>query len=175
MSKQLLIRQIQKKALFRGKFTLTSGQESDYYIDLSKILFSDDLETVCDLILDEVNFSKINAIGGPAMGSLPIICGLQVFLGFMDRSFFTRKEAKEHGRQDLIEGNLQKGDEVLLFEDIVTTGNSLLDCAKVVQTYGAKVREVIAILDRNQGAKELFAQNGLQFRSLINIDEILNK
>ena len=173
--KPVLIKQIQTEALSSGKFTLASGQESNYYIDLSKILFSNGLELLCKVILDEVNFTDIDAIGGPAIGAIPIVSGIQVLRPYIGRSFFTRKETKEYGKKELIEGNLRKDDEVLLFEDVTTTGNSLLRSALAVKEYGANVREVISVLDRNQGAKELFAQNNLSFRSLINIDEVLNK
>ena len=170
-----LIQLIQQKALTRGTFNLASGQTSDYYIDLSKItLDSLGLSLIASSIIEEVdNWSNITAVGGPAIGAIGITSGILTLMHeskWSMKGFFVRKDSKTHGKEDLIEGYLDKSDRVILVEDVTTTGRSLLKALNEVQKI-AKVVEIISVVDRNQGASELF--KGIPFKSILNICQIL--
>ncbi len=172
-----LISLIQEKALSRGKFVLASGQTSDYYIDLSKILFdSIGLSLVSAAVIEEVYAWKpISAIGGPAYGAIPIISGMLTLFSehkWPMKAFFVRKETKEYGKKELVEGHLDKGDKVILVEDVTTTGGSLLKAVNEVQKI-ATVSQVISVVDRNQGAYNLFKEHNIPFKSILNISQIL--
>lgn len=168
----LLASLIKEKALTYGKFKLASGQESNYYIDMSKVIMHyDGLHEIRDRFV-ELDFNDnqdYDSIGGPAVGAIPLVTPLMLDLG-IDRSFFVRKETKEYGKHDLIEGNLQKGDSVLMVEDVVTTGGSLLKAIKAVEEAGGIVNKVYAILDREMGAKETLA--GYNFISLLKLSDL---
>ena len=173
-----LIYLIKQKAISYGKFKLASGQISDYYIDLSKVVLdSTGLYLISSLVITEVDaWKKVNAVGGPAYGAIPIASGVLVLMhdsNWAMKGFFVRKEIKEHGKEELIEGHLSKGDKVVLVEDVTTTGGSLFKTVLEIQKLGCEVVETISIVDRNQGASELFVEKNLPFKSILNIEEIL--
>lgn len=156
---------------------LASGQTSDYYIDLSKVLFDAvGLSLISSAIIEEVDAWKpITAIGGPAYGAIPIIAGLLTLFSehkWPMKAFFVRKETKEYGKKELVEGNLSKGDKVVLVEDVTTTGGSLLKAIQEVQKV-ATVSQVVSVVDRNQGAYNLFKEHNIPFKSILNISQIL--
>jgi orotate phosphoribosyltransferase len=88
------------------------------------------------------------------------------------KGFFVRKETKEYGKKELIEGHLTADDNVILLEDVTTTGGSLLRAVEEVQKV-AKVSGVVTIVDRNQGADKLFESKGIPFKAILNINQIL--
>lgn len=169
-----LIHLIKTKALSKGQFKLSSGQISDYYIDLSKVVLnSRGLATISSLIIDEI-VALPDAIGGPAYGAISIISGVLTKLNNPDiDGFYYRKEAKTYGKQDFLEGNLFVGDSVILVEDVITTGQSLLKIVEEVKKVNCKILQTISIVDRNQGAAELFKEKNIPFKSLLNINQIL--
>ena len=172
-----LISLIQQKALSKGAFKLASGQTSDYYIDLSKILLdSVGLSLVASAILEEVySWKKVTAIGGPAYGAVPIIAGMLTLFyehKWPMKGFFIRKEIKEYGKKELLEGLLEQNDKVVLVEDVTTTGGSLLKAVNEVQKI-ATVIQVISVVDRNQGAYKLFQDKSIPFKSILNISQLM--
>ena len=153
-----LIELIQKHALSRGNFVLASGQISDHYIDLSKIVLdSAGLYLIASLVIEEVDKWKgITAIGGPAYGAISIISGILTLMHDSEypmKGFFIRKESKTYGKQELIEGNLKDGDKVILVEDVTTTGKSLLKVLQEIEKF-VEISQIISVVDRNQGASE---------------------
>jgi orotate phosphoribosyltransferase len=167
-----LVQEIKIKTLTRGDFTLASGIKSDYYIDLSKVVFGGrGFGLITDCIIHSICLNNINKIGGPAIGAIPIVVGLMCRCDM--EGFIVRKQEKEYGKKDVIEGCLDKGDNVILVEDVTTSGNSLLKAVKVVQEFGCNVKQVVSVLDRNQGATELFEKENIPFKYLVSIDEVL--
>jgi len=170
MLKQL-VQLIKTKALSKGKFILASGAVSDYYVDLSKVAFDcAGLSLITSCINDSVNWIGVNKVGGPAIGALPIVVALMHSNDM--HGFLIRKAEKDYGKKDLIEGCLEKGDNVILVEDVSTSGNSLLKAVKVVQEFGCTVKQVVSVLDRNQGATELFEKEGIPFKYLVSMKEV---
>ena len=178
MSKQKnLIAIIKEKALIRGPVQLASGQKSDFYIDLSKITFDAyGIGLISSLVIEEVkSWRSIQTVGGPAYGAIPIVSGVLTLLNeshWAMNGFFFRKEIKPHGKAELIEGHLNQGDKVILVEDITTTGNSLMKVVEEVKKI-AEIVQIISIVDRNQGAHKLFANQNLFFKSILTVDQIL--
>jgi len=177
MKRNQLIALIQEKALSRGKFLLASGQTSDYYIDLSKILLdSVGLALVSAAIMEEVDsWTRVTAIGGPAYGAIPIVSGMLTMFAehkWPMKGFFVRKETKEYGKKELLEGHLNQDDKVVLVEDVTTTGGSILKTINEVQKL-ATIVQVISVVDRNQGAYKLFEEKCIPFKSILNISQIL--
>lgn len=155
-----LLKLIKTKAVVRGEWTLASGKKSDFYIDGKQVtLDPQGIFVSAKMILALLHGTQADAIGGPTIGADPIAAAvalLSLQTGKPLRAFIVRKEAKKHGMQKMIEGPLlQKGDRVVMVEDVITTGGSVLAAIQEVEKIGAKVVKVICLVDRNEGASEL--------------------
>lgn len=161
--KDELLKTISEKAVIRGgERTLASGKKSNFYIDGKQVtLDPNGLLLVGKTILAILAGTKVDAIGGPTLGADPIAAAVSLLssqTGHPIRAFIVRKEAKKHGMQKMIEGPaLQAGDHVVMVEDVITTGGSVLTAIKEVEALKAKVIRVICLVDRNEGATELLA------------------
>jgi orotate phosphoribosyltransferase len=126
--------------------------------------------------MEEVDaWKKVTAIGGPAYGAIPIISGMLTMFAehkWPMKGFFVRKETKDYGKKELLEGHLDQDDKVVLVEDVTTTGGSLLKAIDEVKRL-ASIVQVISVVDRNQGADKLFKDKGIPFKSILNISQIL--
>ena len=165
----------------RGKIKLASGRESDFDFDLRPTTMHPAGATyIGEMIVDVVEGLGVEFVGGLEMGAVPIAAtavashrrgrGLQ--------AFFVRKKPKDHGAQKLVEGlpkgETLKGRNVVIVEDVTTTGGSAIQAVDAVKAEGANVALVITIVDRLEGATDNFAALGLPFRALFTADEFLN-
>jgi orotate phosphoribosyltransferase len=137
-----------------GKFKLASGQESDIYIDAKKVtLQGKALQAASELLLAEMKkHVKFQAIGGPSAGADPLVAGMIIpdnLIGFM-----VRKEPKGHGTNQLIDGPVKPGMNVIIVEDTVTTGGSALKAIQAAKDFGLNVKGVGTIFFR--GTKNPF-------------------
>ncbi len=175
--KQELLALITTSAYFREKIILSSGKESDYYIDARLVtLTSQGAYLTAKLMLDMVRDDFFTAIGGPTLGADPLIGAIGVVslqAGRPLNTFIIRKAAKSHGKQRQIEGPLiPKGSEVIIVDDVATTGKAFIESIDVLTAMGIKARKCLCIVDRNEGAKEAVAQKGSQLFSIFNVSEI---
>ncbi len=174
--RQELQRHLLDYALRFGDFTLTSGRKSDYYIDgRQTTLHARGVFLAAKLLLAELKLIAVEAIGGPTLGADPVI-GAVLALAALENlpliGFIVRKESKRHGTQQLIEGPLQPGMRVAVFDDTVTTGGSLKHAIAQVEASQCSVVKVFAIVDRLEGAQQSFAQWGYPFQAFFTIDEL---
>lgn len=112
------------------------------------------------------------------MGAVPLIAPVAMQSRKFGRAlagFFVRKTVKDHGTKKRIDGNDIAGKTVIILEDVTTTGASAMDAVKAVTEAGAKVALVLSILDRGEGAAELYARTGIPFRSLFTAEEFLRE
>lgn len=171
-----LLEILKRDAFKTGEFTLASGAKSSYYIDGRLLtLSSDGAHVLARVILAMIEGERIDAVGGMTMGADPIIGAVIAIADAQGRKlkgFICRKEAKTHGTGKLIEGNLAAGDNVLMVEDVITTGGSTLRAIDAVEQLGGKVRRVIAIVDRLSGGGEEFAQRGYNFTPIFTIRDL---
>lgn len=157
--KETLLELIKTKALMRGGCTLASGKKSDFYIDGKQVtLDPNGILVVGKLILSMIQALHADAVGGPALGADPIATAVALLssqTGKPLKAFIVRKEAKRHGMQKMIEGPaLKEGDRVVMVEDVITTGGSVLAAIQEVEKLKVRVVKVICLLDRNEGAGE---------------------
>jgi len=157
----------------RGRVKLTSGKESDFYLDLRQTLMRPrGVALAGELVLDRLRRGPaVDAVGGMAVGAVPLVAAVLAAAAAHDPNskllgFFVRKESKAHGLGKRIEGGFQAGQSVALVEDTVTTGGSTLDAVSAVEAEGGKVARVICLVDRGEGAAEAFAARGLKLESL---------
>lgn len=174
--KEKLFKLLNRKALKRGKFVLSSGKESNYYLDGRVItLTPEGAYLAAGIILDMVKDEALDAVGGPTLGADPIAGALAV-LSYINKRpincFIVRKRAKEHGTQRQVEGpELKKGDRVILIDDVATSGKAILEAKQALDKIGVIADKAIVIIDRNQGAVENLAKAGLKLESIFKITE----
>ncbi len=175
-AREQLIEQISELAVIRGRVTLASGREADYYVDLRRVTldgFAAPLvgEVMTDLVADW----EFEAVGGLTLGADPVAVAMLHHAahggGRLD-AFVVRKEAKAHGLQRRIEGTEVAGRKVLVVEDTSTTGGSVLTAVEAVREAGGEVVGVAVIVDRNTGAKELIEAAGVEYRYAVGLDDL---
>jgi orotate phosphoribosyltransferase len=175
--KARLLALLKKEAFKKGKFILSSGKESNYYLDGRVItLDAEGAYLTASIILEMIKGKGISAIGGPTLGADPIV-GAVAALSHTNNialsAFIVRKNIKEHGTQRRIEGPaLKKESKVILVDDVATTGKSLIEAKEALDELGVKVGGVIVIVDRGEGAEENLARHGLKLESIFKIEEI---
>lgn len=153
---------IKEKAVVRGERTLASGKTSQFYIDGKQVtLDPQGVLITAKVILSMLQGAHVDAIGGPTLGADPIAAGVSLLssqTGNPIKAFIVRKDAKPHGMQKMIEGPMIKeGDRVVMVEDVITTGGSVLKAIQEVEKLKARVVKIICLVDRNEGAVETLA------------------
>jgi orotate phosphoribosyltransferase len=152
-----------------GEFELSQGGTTDYYID--KYLFETNprcLQLVAEAFAERLEATKL---AGVALGAVPLVAVTSVETGLP--YVIARKQAKEYGTGNRIEGVLAEGEEVVVIEDIATTGQSAIDAAVALREAGAVVERVLVVVDREEGARENLAEHDLELESLITASDLL--
>jgi orotate phosphoribosyltransferase len=170
MTREELIKRIKETAYLEGDFVLRSGKRSKYYLD--KYLFEtcpDILKALGEEFAKHVT-SDVTLIAGAELGGVALAAATAMQTG--KNWIIVRNSKKSYGTGKLIEGVLNKADVVLLVEDIATTGGQVLEAAKVIAEAGAKVKKIIACIDRKQGAEENITGAGYKFESLLTKDDL---
>ena len=172
---------IRTRSFGRGKIMLASGRESDFYFDLRPTTIHPAGATcIGELICDALDGMDVDFVGGLEAGAIPIATAVAIAShrrGGNLQAFFVRKKAKDHGAKKMIEG-LPKGEtlngkNIVIVEDATTTGGSSMQAVSLLRQEGANIVCVLTIVDRLEGAKENFAAEGLELRSLFTADEFL--
>ena len=156
-----------------GKFTLKSGIESPFYVDL-RPLASDPkiLKKLAEHLLEILpKDNKLDLICGVPYAALPMATVMSLLSDIP--LIMKRKEAKGYGTKKLIEGIYKQGQSCLLVEDVITSGKSLLETIAEVEKEGLKVSDIVVVLDRQQGGKELLEQKGYRVYTLFTITEVV--
>ena len=155
---------LKEHSLIFGDFTLASGRKSRFYFDSKKttLLAEGALLTAVE-VLETIRREGIraDAIGGMTLGADPIVCpvaALSQLAGRPLRAFIVRKEAKGHGTERRIEGNLAPGSRVIVVDDVITTAGSTLEAVAAVEAGGHRVVAVICLVDREEGGTERLAR-----------------
>ena len=179
-SRPRLLQILLERSLRFGQFRLTSGELSDFYVDVRKTsLDPEGLALIGELLADAARLGEADgptAVGGPVIGADPIVAALGLAAWRRGRRlhlFLVRKEAKEHGVGGRIVGELPPDARVLLVDDVLTKGGSLADAVTVVEETGAKVTDVGCVVDRKAGGEERLAAPGRRLHALFAIDELL--
>jgi orotate phosphoribosyltransferase len=170
--KRELLDLILEHSFERRKVVLSSGKESDFYLDLRTTLMRPrGVHLAGQLVLAKLMAGPwVDAVGGMAVGAVPLVTAVLAAAAGDPATklvgFFVRKDAKKHGLGKRIEGAFAPGQTVALVEDTMTTGGSTLDAVETVAASGAKVARVICLVDRCEGAAELFATRGIALESI---------
>ncbi len=171
---------IKRLSFLRGSFVLSSGRTSNYFLDMKPTMLDPEGSSLlAELVLIQLQDVEVQSIGGIAIGAVPLVSQVAMLSHSTDRplpGFFVRKAVKDHGNQKLIDGVNKddlKGKRVAILEDVTTTGESAMRAIKAAQDAGAKIELVRAIVDREEGAAEFFAKQGIAFQWLFRASELL--
>jgi orotate phosphoribosyltransferase len=171
-----LLDQVKNKAIVRGRVTLASGREADYYVDLRRItLDAEAAPLIGDALLELTADLEYEAVGGLTLGADPIALSMLHAAAAQGRrldAFVVRKTEKTHGLQRRIEGPDVTGRRVLAVEDTSTTGGSVLTAVEALREAGAEVVAVAVIVDRATGARERVEADGLEYRYLFGLSDL---
>jgi orotate phosphoribosyltransferase len=164
---------IREKSLQFGNFTLASGKQASYYLDCRNVtLDATGALLIGTGMLDLLRSDMPALVGGMAIGADPITAAILTVAGASGmslRGVMVRKEAKQHGTGKFVEGPFAAGEELVIVEDVVTTGGSSLLAIERAEAVGLKVRRVLAIVDRLEGGREAFAARGYELTTLFTI------
>jgi orotate phosphoribosyltransferase len=165
-------------ALKFGTFKLASGRISPYYIDLRIVpSFPDAFRKICELYTTLINvtvgtrdFDRIAAV--PTAG---MAYGAVVAYGFKKPFLYTRPKIKTHGRERRIEGILMPGNRVLIVDDLITTGKSLIQALTAIRAEGGVVNDAVVLVNREEGGKEKLVSRNVALHYLLDASEAAGK
>ncbi len=170
MDRDELIAAIKDAAYLEGDFVLRSGRRSHYYLD--KYLFETQPTILAELgrLFARRVTDQIDRIAGAELGGVPLATATAMACG---KPFvIVRNAKKDYGTAKAFEGQLEPGDHVLLVEDVVTTAGQIIEAAKVLQDAGATVERIVAVIDRQEGARENVEAAGLTFEALFTVSDL---
>lgn len=168
-----------QKAPDGQNFTLKSGEKTPWFVDCRKLhLMPGGLLPVVNALWSEMHTVQFDCFGGPSLGADPIVGGLCYLAGITPngrkmRAFLVRKEAKDYGVTGRVVGDVREGDRCVIIEDVVTTGGTTLSAVDAVESLGAKVVQIFAVVDRMAGGAERFAERGIPFDALLTLHDLL--
>jgi orotate phosphoribosyltransferase len=173
-----LRRLLLERSVRRGDFVLTSGQRSSYYIDCRLTTMSAEGQR----LIGELGWRALRnagwrprAVGGLTMGADPVayaVAGASFGTELVVDAFSVRKEAKAHATGRLIEGSFAEGDNVVIVEDVITTGGSAQRAIASVEAAGGRVLGVLAVVDREEGGRTALEQSGKDVVALVRAGEL---
>jgi len=156
------------KVVQKGEFILTSGRKSNYFVNIKRASTNPEvLREIGKAIAPYVGDCKI---AGMALGAVPLAVAVALET---NRPFvMVRKEAKDHGTKELVEGDVAPGDKFIIVEDVATTGGSTLRVVSALRQKGANVSKAIVVVDREEGAREMLTEHGIELISLFKVQDL---
>jgi orotate phosphoribosyltransferase len=177
LMKQVGILLIKNNAVKFGDYILTSGKKSPYYIDLRQTISSPITmdwiaNSLTRIVVNEIGISRIDKILGVPTAGVPFATVVSQKLGIP--LIYYRQARKEHGVRKKVEGILDRNDRVLIVDDLITTGDSVIEAAEVVRDQGGVVNEMVVLLDREQGGEENLRKSRIEPHLLFKISDAMN-
>lgn len=161
---------IRRNSLLQNRdFVLASGRSSSFFFDMKRTMLDPEgAALAAELLFERIKDEAVDYIGGLETGAIPIVAAL-CMRSWPEKpigGFFVRKENKGHGTDQRIDGLLESGSRVILFEDVTTTGGSAMQAATAVRQRDCTIVKIIAIVDRLEGAEANFKDAGIEFEAL---------
>ena len=178
LHRKTLLELLKERAYKHGQFILSSGKESEHYVNCKPVTLSCEGNALLShLMIKEIEDNAV-AVGGLTLGADPLVCGVAQRAYYSGNrhvdALIVRKNPKGYGTKEVIEGNKpSKGSIVTVLEDVTTTGSSAIKAVNVLRDAGYVVNRVVAIVDRCEDHK-VWEDNKLEFESLFKLDDIVN-
>jgi orotate phosphoribosyltransferase len=174
--RERLLQIIKAESLLTGsEFTLASGQRSGFFFDMKKTMFHPEGaalvgEIIFEMIADDVD---VQYIGGLEIGAIPMVVSVSArsWPARPINAFFVRKAPKDHGAINLIDGQFRPNSKVILFEDVTTTGGSVMKAVSAVREQGCTVKKILTIVDRCEGAAANLKKEKLELVPIFTMDD----
>lgn len=164
---------VRRLSVVSGSFTLSSGKQADYYVDLRRATLHHRASVLIGQLMRELTQDwDYTVVGGLTLGADPVATAIMHAPGRAIDAFVVRKSVKTHGMQRLIEGSEVFGQRVLVVEDTSTTGASALTAVRAVQGAGGEVVGVATVVDRATGAAEAIESEGFPYRSVLGLADL---
>ncbi len=152
----------------RGRFELTDGQSTDWYVDGRSFMLSPEGSAIVGRRMADLLADEVRSIGGPVTASIPVVAAVVHQSPVPRRGFYVRTEPRAHGLLRQIEGNLESV--VAIVDDTCATGGSIIRCINAVERAGSVVRQVIVVFDRDDGGERI-RRMGYDYRYLLRLED----
>tara|TARA_B100000029_G_scaffold503564_1_gene580711 strand:+ start:1892 stop:2437 length:546 start_codon:yes stop_codon:yes gene_type:complete len=176
MHRATLLKLLKERAYKRGQYTLSSGKESEHYVNCKPVTLSCEGNALLSALMFKQLDPKSVAVGGLTLGGDPLVCGVAqraYYKGGHIDALIVRKNPKGYGTKEVIEGHKpEKGAVVTVLEDVTTTGGSAMKAVNVLRGAGFTVNRVVAIVDRMED-HEIWDHNKIEFVSLFKLEDII--
>lgn len=174
--KKTLLHLLKERAYKHGKFTLSTGKESEHYMNCKPVTLSCEGNALCShLMIEHVEDDSV-AVGGLTLGADPLVCGIAqkaYYTGKNIDALIVRNNPKEYGTKEVIEGNKPpKGSIVTVLDDVTTTGGGAVKAVNILREAGYVVNRVVAIVDRQEDHK-IWDANEIEFISLFKLEDVI--
>ena len=177
--KKTLLHLLKERAYKKGNFTLSSGKESEHYVNCKPVTLSCEGNALLSALMIKEIEDKAVAVGGLTLGADPLVCGVAQRAYYSGNrhvdALIIRKNPKGYGTKEVIEGNKPpEGSLVTVLEDVTTTGGSAMKAVNVLRDAGYVVNRVVAIVDRCEDHK-VWEDNNIEFISLFTLEDIIDE
>ena len=174
--RETLLTLLKERAYRHGQFTLSSGKESEHYVNCKPVTLSCEGNALLAHLMIKYVEKNAVAVGGLTLGADPLVCGIAQKAYYKGNrhidALIIRKNPKGYGTKEVIEGNKPpKGSVVTVLEDVTTTGGSAMTAVNVLRDAGYIVNRVVAIVDRMDDHK-IWEENNIEFQSLFQLFEL---
>ncbi len=170
LTREQLAARIAEVSLLHGDFTLRSGRKSTYYLDKYRFETQPDILIALGGMLAGHISADVDRIAGPELGAVPLAAAACMASG--KPAIFVRNQKKEYGSNKQIEGVFVPGELVVIVEDIMTTGGQVVEAAKTLEAAGLKVKTIVGVIDRLEGARANIEGAGYVFESLFTTKDL---
>jgi len=174
LMKQISLSLVRNNALRIGDYVLHSGKKSPYYVDL-RVSLSNPIamdwigNSLARMVINEIGKAKVDKIMGVPTAGVPFATIISQKLAIP--MLYYRKERKEHGVRKKIEGDMERNDRIVMIDDLITTGQSVIDAAQAARDQGGIVSELVVLLDREQGGQDYIRNHSIEPHALFEISE----
>ena len=173
MKENLILRLHEIGVIQFGQFKLKSGIDSPFYLDLRRIVsYPDVLRSISEELWELAKDKEFEHICGVPYAALSIASSISVL--YSKPMIIKRKEQKDYGLKKMVEGVFNQGDRCLIIEDVISSGISILETVDCLKDHGFEIKDLVTVVDRNQGGRENLESKGYNVTSLFTINDMLD-